>query len=190
MKWPRRVRLLGVLLALATAQGLAILVYLKVDAGRRTQEDPTFRYERLSRKPGPDLALVGVDGSSRQLTQLRGRAVLLHFWATWCPPCREELPGLLELGRDLAKEGRLHVVAVSLDSDWETVRDFFGGHVPREIVRDHMGSATDAYDLSTLPDTYLLAADGSTRVRFGGARNWRTKLARDVLLEQSRADNE
>lgn len=182
---PRVRKIVGIVLAVATAQGLAILVYLKVEESRGAPEDSAFRYERLASGAGPDLTLIALDGSRRNLSQLRGKAVLLHFWATWCLPCRKELPGLLALGRQLAKDEQLHVVAVSLDTDWAKVRDFFGGEVPPEIVRDGLGLAMHAYGLSTLPDTYLLAADGSLLARFSGARDWQTTRARNVLLAES-----
>lgn len=186
MTWTRRRRIVGILLALAVAQGIAILIYRTVENNRRLREDSAFRYERLSSNLGPDLSLLSIDGSKKLLSHFRGKVVLLHFWATWCPPCREELPGLLKLGRDLSKDGRLQVLAVSVDTNWDSVRDFFGGAVPPEIVRDELGVATAAYDLSTLPDTYLLAADGSLRVRFSGARDWRSQHARDIVLEHSK----
>lgn len=181
MRWSRRWRIVGLLLFLAAAQGTIVLVYLNVESNRRTSEVSTFRYERLSRRPGPDLVLVGADGSSRRLGDLRGKAVLLHFWATWCPPCLEELPGLLELGRELARDGRFEVVAVTLDTDWGKVRTFFGGEIPSEVFQDHSGLSARTYDVSALPDTYLLATDGTLLIRFGGARNWRESAARDFL---------
>lgn len=179
----RRLQMVGLVLALATAQGAFLFVYFEVEEGRRAPDDATFLYEELPIRPAPELTLTGLDGSSRKLSEFRGRPVLLHFWATWCPPCKEELPGLLELGHKLAGEGGPRVIAVSLDPDWQAVREFFGGAVPPEIVRDESETATTGYGLSTLPDTYLLAGDGTVRLRFFGARDWRAPRATEVLLE-------
>lgn len=183
MSWKRPHRILGIVAAVAVAQGLIVLVYRWVDDGRATKE-PTFRYEHVSPKPAPDLVLLRPDGTSRKLADLRGKPVLLHFWATWCPPCKEELPGLIELGRELSRDGELQLVALTVDKDWAAVRNFFGGEIPAEVMRDGAGSAADGYEVSSLPDTYLLGADGSVRLRFGGARDWRTKLARDALRKE------
>jgi thiol-disulfide isomerase/thioredoxin len=183
MKWRAPLKVMAIVGAIATVQILAIVLYRKVEEGRQAPNEAEFSYERLVVRPAPELAFESMDGTARQLRELRGRAVLLHFWATWCPPCREELPGLLALGREQIMAGRLQVVAMSLDADWAPIREFFGDQVPSEVVRDLSGASKTGYDLSTLPDTYLLAADGSVRLRFGGARNWRSPGARRVLLD-------
>jgi len=180
-KWRPFFRVVGVVLALAAAQGLIVLAYRWVGQRRGATQGPAFRYERLSGRPAPDLLLHRADGSSWRLADLRGKSVLLHFWATWCPPCKEELPGLLELGRELARDEQFAMVAVTLDEDWAKVRSFFGGEIPSEVFQDQGGHSTKTYDLSTLPDTYLVATDGTLLLRFGGARNWRTRAARDLL---------
>jgi thiol-disulfide isomerase/thioredoxin len=181
---PRRLHILGALLALLLLQGLAVIGYRWVEQARDATRPATFPYERLSSAPALDLVLVGPDGSRRTLEELRGQPVLLHFWATWCPPCREELPGLLELGREFQRAGELRLIALSVDSDWAAIREFFGGSIPPEVNRDGAGSATLHYDVSTLPDTYLLDAAGSVRLRFNGTRDWRTERARDTLRKE------
>jgi thiol-disulfide isomerase/thioredoxin len=183
-KWRPYFQVVAFVLALAAAQGLIVLVYRWVGNRRGETKEPAFRYERLSRKPAPDLLLLRPDGSSWRLADLRGKPVLLHFWATWCPPCKEELPGLLELGHDLGRGGRFEVIAVTLDKDWAKVRSFFGGEIPSQVLQDPSGHATRTYDVSTLPDTYLVAPDGTLLFRFGGARDWRTGAARDLLERQ------
>jgi len=177
-------RLVRPALVVLLVQGLAVLVYLGVERLRASGSKESFRYERLAAgRLVPDLTLVNPDGAARRLSDLRGKTVLLHFWATWCPPCREELPGLLALGRDLSRDGGLEVVAVTLDDDWAAVRSFFGGDVPSEVVQDKSSQSTHIYDVSALPDTYLVDPDGSLAMRFGGARDWRGQMARNVLAD-------
>lgn len=182
MKSRPGLRILGIVLVVAAAQGFIVLVYQWLEHDR-AETKGAFPYERLPSKPTPDLVLLRPDGSRRKLTDLRGKPVLLHFWATWCPPCKEELPGLLELGRELAQNGELQLVAVTMDKDWAALRQFFGGQIPLQVMMDG-GAAVDVYGVSTLPDTWLLGADGSVRLRFGGARDWRTRLARKVLRNE------
>ncbi|MCS7081564.1 MAG: TlpA family protein disulfide reductase [Bacteroidetes bacterium] len=84
-------------------------------------------------KPAPELVFELLDGSgSAQLSDFRGRAVLLNFWATWCPPCRAELPALNRLQRELAPQGLL-VLAIS-DEDPEQLRRFMA-ELPEQAIR-------------------------------------------------------
>ena len=95
-----RLRRIGLTVAVVLlVQGAAVAVYLRVESRRRSRDAAPFRSERLrGAKQAPDLELRRPDGAAVRLSELRGKVVLLHFWATWCPPCREELPGLLQLG--------------------------------------------------------------------------------------------
>lgn len=172
------------------AQGLGVLGYLGVERSRSSGTQERFRYEELREvRPAPELALVRPDGAPRRLSEFRGKPVLLHFWATWCPPCREELPELLALGRELSKDGRLELLAVTLDEDWATVREFFGGEVPGEILQDKSQQSMRLYELSTLPDTYLVDSDGLLRLRFGGARDWRGEAVHGLLTRHGNSSH-
>jgi peroxiredoxin len=173
---PRRAILLVLLV-----QSLLIAGYCSVERARRSASEIEFRYERLPERAAPDLLLQRADGSVRRLADLRGKPVLLHFWASWCWPCREELPGLVELGRELGESGELEVVALSLDTNWELVRTFFDGAVPPVVARESAETAAKAYEVSVLPDTYLIDARGNVRLRMGGPRDWSTRAAREAL---------
>jgi cytochrome c biogenesis protein CcmG, thiol:disulfide interchange protein DsbE len=73
------------------------------------------------RKPAPDMTLPQLGGGQWKLADHRGQVVLINYWATWCEPCRDELPGLLQVARDSAPKG-LAVVGVSFDSGREPAR--------------------------------------------------------------------
>lgn len=176
--------------ALATAQAGAVLVYRWVERERAAQKNATpFAHERLTPRPAPDLALSAIDGSRHRLSDYHGRPVLLHFWATWCPPCKAELPALLALGRKLEREGGARVIALATDANWDDVSRFFGGVIPSEVVREETGEAAKSLDVSVLPDTFLIGSDGRVLQRFGGARNWSSDAARSLLREAARADH-
>ncbi|WP_437909121.1 redoxin domain-containing protein [Sorangium sp. So ce327] len=173
---------------LILVQALAVGLYWAVER-RRGAERPgrPFAVERLhDGQRVPDAAFEQPDGTSLRAAALRGRPVLLHFWATWCAPCRAELPRLLELGQELEKAGRLQVVAVSVDENWEVVRAFFGGEVPPGVVRAGSPAVQQRFGVSTLPDTFLVEADGRMSLRFTGARDWRAPEATTLLLGQER----
>ena len=168
---------IGVLVAV---QAAAIGVY-RLKQGGRTESAP-FTSETLDAKPAPALAFAREHGDSATLADLRGKSVMVHFWATWCEPCRDELPGLLTLTSELAATGRFELVAVAVDDDWEAIRRFFAGSIPRPIVRPDAAEVHRRFGASTLPDTYLVDARGRLVVRYAGSRDWRTPGAREHLV--------
>lgn len=167
---------LAAALAIVALQAVVVALVLRVERDRE-QVEPVFAVERLTPRPAPFLEWATLDGSTGRIADARGTVVLLHFWATWCPPCVAELPGLLELGR----EGTVRVIAVSLDDDWSAVREFFAGDVPPEVVRASSSAAAKAYGVSVLPETYVIGADGMLRLRIAGERDWRTQGARNAI---------
>jgi thiol-disulfide isomerase/thioredoxin len=174
-----RRRALIAIAAIAAVQALVVLAYLHVERSRAARADGGFAYERLTAAlHWPGVELVRARGSPLATSELRGRPLLLHFWATWCAPCREELPSLLQLARS---EPGLRVVALSLDSDWPAVSAFFSGAVPPEVVRDPSQTLIAAYGVNALPDSFLIAGDGVAKLRFRGARKWDSEGAREVL---------
>ncbi len=118
--------------------------------------------------PMPALALRVHDGTRRELRTVR-RTTIVHFWATWCLPCREELPGILALPKKLPVD----VLAVALDDDWREVECFFGGPPPATVfLTDDADKAEATFDVRTLPVTYVVEPERRLRFRFDGARDW------------------
>ena len=102
----------------------------------------------------------------------------MHFWGTWCAPCRRELPGLLAFARSTPG---LELVAVAIDDDWASIATFFGGTVPPEVVIATDAATHKRYGASTLPDSYLVDRTGKLVERYHGAREWQSTAARDHL---------
>lgn len=110
--------------------------------------------------PAPALALPALDGGEVSLASLQGKPVLLNFWATWCPPCRKEMP-LLESTYQRYRAAGLQVLAVNLAENPVTVRAFrdrYGITFP--ILLDADGKATERYRIIPLPTTFFIAGDG------------------------------
>jgi thiol-disulfide isomerase/thioredoxin len=104
-----------------------------------------------------------------ELANVRGDA-LLHFWATDCAPCREELPALLEV----ARAHDVRVIAVSTDRDAALVERFFEGRVPPEVTREEDRALERVLGVRSLPDTYVVD-DGYAVRRIAGAIDWRER---------------
>lgn len=179
----RRVLLAVAVLALVQAAGIG--VYLAIEH-RRNASVAAFPSEELSgNRLAPDIVLERADGTRLSLGDSAGRVRLVHFWATFCPPCVEELPGLLATSQTFTDQG-LTVIAISMDEDWDTIRSFFGGNIPPEIYRAIDNTAHRRFDVAALPDSYLVAASGELLLRYGGARDWLSKAALAHLAERLR----
>jgi len=131
-------------------------------------------------RPGatvPDFRLRNLAGGTTDLASLRGRVVLLNFWATWCPPCVEEMPSLERLHRTVGPEG-LVVIGVNEDKDEKALRDFvqrLGLTFPN--LRDAGAQTAAAYRTTGYPETFVIDRDGTLLRRVGGPAEWDTPEA-------------
>jgi len=120
--------------------------------------------------PAPDVQFSKLEGGTLRLADLRGRVVLLNFWATWCIPCRSEIPALSGLQKDLEAEG-LSVVGVSYDDTPDLIREF-----QQDIKQDYaivLGGKDVSAQLpaSPLPTTYIIDRAGRIREKFIGEKS-------------------
>jgi cytochrome c biogenesis protein CcmG, thiol:disulfide interchange protein DsbE len=131
-------------------------------------------------QPVPSFSLTGLDGHAVDLATQRGKVVILNFWATWCPPCVEEMPSLERLHRTLGPEG-LVVISVSVDEDEATLREFVTKHgVTFPVLRDPSRRvANDVYRTTGFPETFVIDAAGVLREKFIGPAEWSTPAALD-----------
>jgi len=125
-------------------------------------------------KPAPDAAFIGPDGGEITLDRFRGKLVVLNFWATWCSPCRREMPALDRLQGALGGD-RLEVVALSIDRGGaERVDPFFEKHTLRRLGRylDPGNAVGEAMDIRRLPTTALIDGEGREIGRLEGPAEW------------------
>lgn len=156
------------LLVLTAVQVALLFLYERVELGRSRSGLPVAVERR--QEPGRDLVVERQDRSRRTLPARSDQYQLVHFWATWCPPCVKEIPSLLQLAR--RDSSRLRVWAVSADTGWEDVYRFFDGTIPEHVVRDPTGDAARAYSVRQLPDTYLVDPRGRVIARFASRQDW------------------
>ena len=123
-------------------------------------------------KPVPPLALVDLEGRSWTLEALAGKAVLLNFWATWCEPCRLEMPSLAEAARAHRHAG-LVVLAVNYKETAATIRAFLE-RTPYQatILLDADGDAATAWTPRVFPSTVLIGRDGKPLATVMGDLDW------------------
>jgi cytochrome c biogenesis protein CcmG/thiol:disulfide interchange protein DsbE len=110
--------------------------------------------------------------STITLRQFRGQIVVLNFWATWCPPCVEEMPSLVEMQRRMKSKG-VTVLAVSVDVDENAYKQFLKDHrVDLLTVRDPGQKSSNLYGTFKFPETYIIDRNGLMRRKFIGAVDW------------------
>jgi peroxiredoxin len=122
--------------------------------------------------PPPPLALKDLDGRQHRLVDYRGKVVLINFWATWCGPCREEMPSIQELKNKLA--GRPFVVlAVNLDEPESRIRKFLTQmKLDFPILLDPDRKVAKGWNARILPATFIVGPDGRVRYSLVGEINW------------------
>jgi peroxiredoxin len=114
-------------------------------------------------KKAPDFTLKSATGGNVKLSELRGRVVLVNFWATWCTPCKEELPYFNKLYGRYRSVG-LEVLGVNIDkvsSQASQMRDALGLSFP--VLFDPAGKTSDLYQIRSMPTTFVVAKDGTLR---------------------------
>jgi len=142
--------------------------------------------QRRAWPPGeatPPLVLPQLDGSPWDLADARGRVVLLNFWATWCEPCRTEMPSLERLAARHAADG-LRVVAVNYRESAATIRAYVErSGLSLTVLRDADGRAARAWGARMFPTTLLVGRDGRARASVRGEADWDGAPALDWVRE-------
>lgn len=135
----------------------------------------------------PDFQARTLDGtdSVKTITDYRGEVVLLNVWATWCIPCRTEMPSIQALHESFAGQG-LKVVAVSVDQPGfeQDIRDFAQEYgLTFEILHDASGGIQQAYQTTGIPETYVIDRDGVIRRKHIGPADWNSASNRALVAQ-------
>ncbi len=160
-----------------TGPGVVERQRLGGEATSRALCEPALRPETANAALGgigneaPDFKLRDYAGREVQLSSLRGRVVMVNFWATWCPTCVVEMKSLEQL--TVAEKGRpFTLLAVSVDENWDAVRNFFAQGTPLTVLLDPQKSVPPRYGTEKFPETFLIDRDGRVRYYVISDRNW------------------
>jgi cytochrome c biogenesis protein CcmG/thiol:disulfide interchange protein DsbE len=135
----------------------------------------------------PALSAVTLDGTKRTktLADYKGKVVVLNLWATWCEPCRVEMPSLEKLHQEFGPQG-LSIVAVSVDDAGTESRilDFAKEYkLSFEILHDPSRATSANYQIAGFPETFVIARDGTIRKKVIGAEDWSSPANRALIRE-------
>ena len=133
--------------------------------------------------PAPDFTLQDTNGKTHRLSEYRGKPVIVNFWTTWCPPCREELPSMNRAWQLLEQED-VAMLAINMGENEDTIF-IFSADYPTDfpILMDQSGEVIEQWPVKGLPTTYVIAPDGTIAYRAIGSREWDDK----GLLDKVRA---
>jgi peroxiredoxin len=160
--------------------------------------DPSREPSPASRKPlgleilkariaAPDFDLKDAAGRPLSLKELRAKVVFINFWATWCPPCIEEMPAMEKLHKELEKDG-LVVLAVNFQEGPSRVREFLTKHdFTFTALLDQDGKVAERYQAWALPVSVIISKRGEMAAKAMGARDWASqeslRFFRELLAE-------
>jgi len=126
----------------------------------------------LAGKTAEDINLTLADGQSTALSKYKGKVVVLNFWATWCPPCVEETPALIQLQQRIASRNGV-VLGVSVDEDDSAYRAFLQQHgINYPTSRDASKRSAVDYGTVMYPETYIIGRDGKILRKIIGPQDW------------------
>ncbi len=147
-------------------------------------QQPGAGLTRLPDPPvAPDFALPDIDGNVFRLSAYRGRVLVINFWATWCPPCREEMPSMQRAWEQLEAEGIL-MLGINVGEDEDTIFQFFADYpVDFPLLLDRDSRVIGQWAVRGLPTTYVVDPAGRIVYRAIGSREWDDP----ALLAQVRA---
>ena len=162
---------IGVVMALVFGTALVIKIRPQIDLLGVGSGAPDFHAMNLrTRRP-------------TTLADYRGKVVLLNVWATWCLPCRVEMPSIELLNKAYASKG-LKILAVSVDDPGTdaTIRAFVKQYgLSFEVLHDPRGNISELYDISGYPETFIVGKDGVIRKKLMSATDWNSPEARSLV---------
>jgi peroxiredoxin len=178
MELTMRVWIVRVLLTCVLGSGSAIAANPAAEASK---------LKTLTPKPAPALSLQDMDGKNVKLSDYRGKVVLVNFWATYCAPCRTEMPAMNRVRRELAGKG-FEILSVDIAENVPAVRKFMQQTpIDFPVLMDAEGKSMKPWNAIALPSSYLIDRKGRLRASLAAAAEWDApeyKAAIQALLDE------
>jgi thiol-disulfide isomerase/thioredoxin len=181
---------LAAVLAVATLVAAALAFFVK-DAllpPATHGPGPAAAPAKAQAPAGPRVVLAR-NGARRDLAAKTGKGLILHFWATWCPPCREEMPELVKFVKDTKSDVNVEFLSVSVDEDWKVVdawlKELRISGLP--VALDPRGPTADLYGVTGYPETFFVTPSGEIVQHLVGPADWGAPSLRAFAAEFSRA---
>lgn len=160
---------------------LPVLLAFPLAAGAGAFSDMGVIRPKVS-MPAPDFTLTDMDGERRRLSDYRGDVVLIHFWATWCAPCRTEMPDIHRMSESFDDKG-LKVLCVNVDRGKRQAVESFMQEIGLHFhtLLDPKGKARKQYEIFALPTSYIIGRDGKIIGRIVGERDWSSAKSKALI---------
>ncbi len=145
---------------------------------------PSFAANTAFRtSPAPAISVKDREGNVHNLSEFKGRVVLVDFWASWCAPCKVSFPALDSLHEEFHDAG-LDVVAINVDEDTKSAREFLSGKSPSmTVLFDPKGRSPEAFKVEGMPSSFLIDRDGNVRFRhMGFTDQTRSDFRREIKM--------
>ena len=123
-------------------------------------------------KPAPDFSLTDLDGDTHRLSSYLGKVVIINFWATWCPPCRAEMPSMQRAWETIQPEGMI-MLGINVGEDEDTIFAFTANYpVEFPLLLDQDSTTVANWPVRGLPTTYVIDPQGRIAYQAVGGREW------------------
>lgn len=157
-----------------------IVFFLSLNAQANGREDDLFLKIGITPIKGdkktPDFSLQDLNGKKFELNQFKGKVIFLNFWATWCSPCKEEMPSMEVLHQQF-KEKKFILLAISVDyGGQKSVKEFINKYqYTFPILLDPNGKTLDLFQVKGIPATFIIDKKGKMVGKAIGPRNWESQ---------------
>ncbi|MBU0483055.1 MAG: TlpA family protein disulfide reductase [Proteobacteria bacterium] len=160
----------------------AILSFLLSGCGQKPAQVKLVKIGQ----PAPNFTLTDTEGNGWNLSDLKGKVVFVNFWATWCPPCRQEMPSMQSLYKTMPKEKFAMLTILSNDDPGraKNMARKMGYTFP--ILQDPDSKAGTSYGITGVPETFIVGPDGILREKIIGAWDWESAQALAMLTQYIR----
>jgi thiol-disulfide isomerase/thioredoxin len=159
----------------------ALIAHLFIQVAVAGPLEPPKGIRHYEPGPAPEFTLTNMDGETFTLASARGKWVFLHFWASWCGPCREEMPAIRNMADELGND-KLEIVLINTAENEDTIFSFLAEiGMDMNSLMDADGQVTEKYKPRGLPTTMLIDPAGNLQYQAIGGREWQQATYTDFL---------